>query len=172
MNSRTEKKLRSRDRILRTAAKLFRKEGISATGVDKIMSKAGLTAGGFYSHFKSKDELVALSVSSALGAFKEKLETDLVLEHYLSAQHRDQPESGCVIAALASELPKQSRKTRDLLVRHLESRVLDLEKRGLRRDQAIRSISTAIGSLILSRIAKGTRLSDEILRAGKKAPAT
>ncbi|MBN8539605.1 MAG: TetR/AcrR family transcriptional regulator [Deltaproteobacteria bacterium] len=170
MNSRSERKLESRDRILRSAAKLFRKKGIAATGVDQIMGEAGLTAGGFYSHFKSKEELVALTLSSVLNGNRENLESAFTLEHYLSASHRDQPENGCVLAALASELPKQSHRTRGLLVRHLEERIFDLEKRGLRRDQAIRAISTAIGSLILSRIVKGTPLSDEILSAGKSAP--
>ncbi len=169
MTSRAEKKIKSRERILHGAAKLFRKKGIAESGVDKIMNKAGLTAGGFYSHFKSKDELVAQAVSSILSESRDKFQTALALEHYLSVTHRDQPENGCVIAALASELPKQSHKTRGLIVRHLEERILVLENRGLRRDQAIRSISMAIGSLILSRIVKGTTFSDEILNAGKRA---
>lgn len=170
MKLREERKLQSRSRILRSAAQLFRKKGIAATGLDKIMSNAGLTAGGFYAHFKSKDELIAFALSRALSQSKKILGTSNVLETYLSTAHRDQPENGCVLAALAGELPRQSGKTRGILADHLESRIADLEKMGLHRDQAIRSVSLAIGSLILSRIVKGTQLSDEILSAGKRSP--
>jgi TetR/AcrR family transcriptional repressor of nem operon len=92
-----------------------------------------------------------------------------ILEGYLSTSHRDQPETGCVLAALAGELPRQSAKTRNILAQHLESWIEELEELGLRRDQAIRSISMAVGSLILSRIVKGAPLSDEILKAATKS---
>jgi TetR/AcrR family transcriptional repressor of nem operon len=183
MTSREEKKLQSRDRILRSAALLFRKKGIVATGVDSIMSKAGLTAGGFYSHFQSKEDLVAQALSSVLSQSKKRLlqatvatpsaspnrKMAAILEGYLSTSHRDQPETGCVLAALAGELPRQSAKTRNILAQHLESWIEELEELGLRRDQAIRSISMAVGSLILSRIVKGAPLSDEILKAATKS---
>lgn len=176
MKLREEKKLQSRSRILRSAAQLFRRKGIAATGVDKIMGKAGLTAGGFYAHFKSKDELVAMALESVLRNSKTRLvngnkshnAVDGVLDVYLSESHRDQPERGCVLAALAGEIPRQTNRIRRIVAHHLESWISDLEKAGLSRDQAIRSVSLAIGSLILSRMTKGSELSDEILKAARK----
>lgn len=183
MTTREEKKLQSRSRILRSAALLFRKKGINATGVDSIMSKAGLTAGGFYSHFESKEDLIAQALSSVLSHSKKRLlqaaytsasaspsrKMEAILKGYLSPSHRDQPENGCVLAALAGELPRQSAKTRTILASHLEGWIEEFETLGLRRDQAIRSISMAVGSLILSRIVKGAPLSDEILKAATKS---
>lgn len=179
MKSRDEQKNETRLRILKSAARLFRRRGITSTGVDLIMKNAGLTAGGFYAHFESKDSLVAESLARALSESKahllsastattKKSKTSAILDRYLSLEHRDQPENGCVLAALAGELPRLSSKTRDVFAQHIESWLQDFESQGLNRDQALRSMSSAVGAIILSRIVKGRALSEEILTAAKK----
>src|SRR3954462_519476 len=97
----------SRRRILEVAAERFRAEGIAASGLAGIMSEAGLTNGAFYPHFQSKAELVRESLMAALeqqsGQIHDILATrglEAVLAAYLSPQHRDHPEKGCVSAAL------------------------------------------------------------------------
>ena len=179
MNLRDQKKQQSRARILQNAALLFRKNGIVATGVDVIMKSAGLTPGAFYAHFQSKDDLIGQALTAALNESEKRLTNisspkkdrrrrSAILDSYLATEHRDHPENGCALAALAGELAHQNFKTRKILVRHLESWVANMERMGLRRDQALRAIATAVGSLILSRVVNGTPLSDELLKAGKQ----
>ncbi len=111
----------SRRRIMKVAAERFRCDGIAASGLAGIMSDAGLTNGAFYPHFQSKAELVRESVTSALEDQSHRLQDafaagglEAVLAVYLSAEHRDNPGSGCVSAALLPELARQSAETRSL----------------------------------------------------------
>src|SRR5947209_1811478 len=110
----------SHERILKVAARRFRRDGIAAAGMSGIMAEAGLTNGGFYSHFRSKSDLVREGIECALGEQLQSLaEADAspgagahLIQSYLSAQHRDRPGSGCVSAALLPEIARQPRATR------------------------------------------------------------
>ncbi|MCY9846480.1 TetR/AcrR family transcriptional regulator [Pectobacterium jejuense] len=174
----------TRKRIVDAASKRFRTEGIEKVGVATLMADAKLTVGGFYSHFKSKEELIKEAVDlaadetfcAAFGDPKdgEDLSIEQILDRYLSPEHRDSPEFGCVIAALASELRNRPEDTRDLMsdkITRIIERISDsLSKEA---DSAIRmrvagSIWAAMmGTLQLARIIPDKELSAQLLRDGK-----
>src|ERR1700756_834819 len=112
-----EHKTRTRDRIVRNAARKLRAEGLSGPGVATGMRAEGLTVGGFYKHFRSKDELLADAIAEGFAESSEKIYCSLQTvpsEHrwkelvrvYLSPEHCDHPDSGCPVAALAPEMAR------------------------------------------------------------------
>src|SRR4051812_23734921 len=116
MRYRPEQKIRTRDRIVRNAARKLRAEGLSGPGVASVMKASGLTVGGFYKHFRSKDELLADAVAQAFSD-SEKLYSSLqnvpredrwkeLVRLYLSPEHCDHPDIGCPVAALAPEIAR------------------------------------------------------------------
>src|SRR4051794_15420713 len=109
----------SRQRIMEVAGERFRSDGIAASGLAAIMSDAGLTNGAFYPHFKSKAELVRESVAAAIDDQTRLLEDitasrglEEAISAYLSPQHRDDPATGCTLAALLPELAREPAETR------------------------------------------------------------
>jgi len=111
-----EHKTRTRDRIVRNAARKFRAEGLTRAGVAGLMKASGLTVGGFYKHFRSKDELLADAIAHAFSD-TEKVYSSLqnmpreerwkeIVRLYLSPEHCDHPETGCPVAALAPEIAR------------------------------------------------------------------
>lgn len=171
----------SRRRIMDAAAESFRRDGIAASGLAGIMSQAGLTNGAFYPHFRSKDDLVRESLVAALDEQSNGLQKALaaggleaVLSLYLSPQHRDGPESGCVLAALLPELARQPLETRKLYAERISKTVRHWASSlppdtNDREAVALAVYATLIGALQLSRAVKGTALSDRILAAGAEA---
>src|SRR5271157_1892356 len=103
-----EKAAENRERIVETAARMFRENGFDGVGVDAIMNGAGLTHGGFYGHFRSKDDLAAEATTRALarGVEKQSRYTKLndLVSGYLSERHRDDRANGCAIAALGADI--------------------------------------------------------------------
>ena len=171
----------SRRRIMEAAAERFRSEGIAASGLAGIMSDAGLTNGAFYPHFQSKTELVRESLASALDDQSQRLQDafaagglEAVLTAYLSAEHRDNPGSGCVSAALLPELARQPPETRSLLASRLLAMAQQMAASLPPQTQdpegvALALYATLIGTLQLARATQGTALSDRILAAGAEA---
>jgi TetR/AcrR family transcriptional regulator, transcriptional repressor for nem operon len=171
----------SRRRIMEVAAERFRSEGIAASGLAGIMSDAGLTNGAFYPHFQSKTELVRESLASALDDQSQRLQDafaagglEAVLAAYLSAEHRDNPGSGCVSAALLPELARQPPETRSLLASRLLAMAQQMAASLPPQTQdpegvALALYATLIGTLQLARATQGTALSDRILAAGAEA---
>src|SRR5271154_5863141 len=113
-----EKAAENRERILRSAARLFREQGIASTGVDAITEDAGLTHGGLYSQFGSKDAIAAEAIHYASERGKRRWERIAerrpgrhafpeIVANYLSAAHRDAPGNGCVVAALGADIARQ-----------------------------------------------------------------
>src|SRR5882724_8527797 len=111
-----EHKTHTRDRIVRNAARKLRAEGLSSPGVASVMKASGLTVGGFYKHFRSKNELFAEAIAQAFSD-SEKVYSSLqnvpreerwkeVVRMYLSPEHCDHPDSGCPVAALAPEIAR------------------------------------------------------------------
>src|SRR5438270_10004883 len=112
-----EHKTRTRDRIVRNAARKLRGEGLSGPGVASVMKASGLTVGGFYKHFRSKDELLADAIAEGFSESGEKIYSSLqnvlredrwkeLVRLYLSPEHCDHPDSGCPVAALAPEIAR------------------------------------------------------------------
>lgn len=175
----------TRDRIVATAAAEFRRNGINATGLADLMAAAGLTHGGFYRHFSSKDQLVAEACASAVDSLtswfaegpssegrRSGIET--VAVSYLAAEHRDNPSGGCPFAALGSELARADTETRTVATEGM-LRILDLLARqfhGARPDvakrRALAAFSTMVGALTLARIATDPKLSALLLREAAK----
>src|SRR5580700_5352539 len=118
MRKSREEAARTRERIVTAAAAEFRRNGIVATGLNDLMSAAGLTHGGFYKHFASKDQLVAEACAEAVETILERLAAAASAKRggaaaaYLSTGHRDHPATGCPLSAIGSELARSDEKTR------------------------------------------------------------
>ncbi|SIN72501.1 transcriptional regulator, TetR family [Singulisphaera sp. GP187] len=164
----------TRKRIVAAAAAEFRKNGIVATGLSDLMKAAGLTHGGFYKHFESKDQLIAEACAEAGRALAEKVAANAskgsAVASYLSARHRDNPADGCPLAALGSELARCDERTREVatagferLVGILAGQFAKLSPEEARR-RALVSASTMIGALAMARMVNDTNLSAEILQ--------
>jgi TetR/AcrR family transcriptional regulator, transcriptional repressor for nem operon len=171
----------TRKRIVTAAAKEFRMNGIVATGLNDLMKAAGLTHGGFYKHFESKDQLVTEACAEAVESLIEKLTTatsggpGAASAAYLSADHRDNPSKGCPLSSIGSELARSDDKTRDVatdgflkLVDIMESQFGKIP-RDVARQRALVAVSTIIGALTMSRIVTDRELSTEMLKAAKKS---
>lgn len=170
----------SRDRIVEVAAERFRGDGIAASGLAAIMGDAGLTNGAFYPHFRSKAELIRESLVAAMEAQSQQLQEVLAaggpemgIAVYLSAEHRDNPGTGCASAALLPELARQPPETREVYTERLLVLVRQLSAAlPQTRDPegaAMGVFATLIGTLQLARAVAGTDLSDRILAAGTDA---
>ena len=168
----------TRKRIVRTAARKFREQGIVATGLNDLMKAAGLTHGGFYKHFESKDQLIAEALADAVEAASAGMGMDAAptinsaIAEYLSTRHRDDPASGCPLAAIGSELSRADKKTREAATEGFERLVTVLagtsQTRNARR-RALVAVATLIGAVTMSRVVSDPELSDEILRAAEKS---
>jgi AcrR family transcriptional regulator len=172
------------ERILRAAGNLFRRRGYVATGIDSVMASANLTAGAFYAHFRSKEDLLAKALDAAFcesgGAWSSQLETlrgrswvRKFVSLYLSSEHRDTPEAGCPMPALSPEIWRIGGMPQAVFGRHLRDLVKTVEaKAGLAledRSRAISSIALCVGGLMLARAVKDREFSDEVLGACREA---
>ncbi len=184
-----EQSAENRSKILEAAERLFRERGIEHVSVADVMSEAGFTHGGFYNHFESKEELVAVACARALTASRQPLEKALApskpkawlayARNYVSAEHRDHPETGCTLGALAGDASHQDETVQAPFAEHIEQIVVQLsehlastnEASPRLRERALRTWSELVGALVLSRAiaAADPDLSDEILRASRKA---
>ena len=168
-----------RERILEVAGTLFRERGYDGIGVADLMKQAGLTHGGFYGHFASKDDLAAEITARVLGreGWLERLTRTpnpslrQVVRQYLSPRHRDDAGSGCLFAALGSDVARQPRSVRRAFTegfrRRLDtlSRVVPGRSSAVRRQKALATLAGLVGALILSRAVDDPDLSDDILEA-------
>jgi TetR/AcrR family transcriptional repressor of nem operon len=169
----------NRERIVATAARLFREKGFDGVGVDAIMQDVGLTHGGFYRHFRSKDDLAAEAVAYGLAASAEKqapLESvDDLVATYLSPAHRDDRGGGCLMAALGGDVARQGIAVRRKLTAHVRGQLDRLAGRLVggsakaRRQQAIATLAGLVGAMVLARAVDDRALSDEILAAARAA---
>jgi TetR/AcrR family transcriptional repressor of nem operon len=162
------------ERIVRVAAKRFREHGLKGIGVADVMKEAGVTVGGFYKHFGSRDELV---VEALAAAFKdldvwEEHTTDMaqLLQNYLTELHRDVPGTGCAMGALLSDMTRGSKSARALYTARVKrslafsSALLPPGPRPDKRGRALLIILSALlGAINLSRAVSDPDLSREIL---------
>jgi TetR/AcrR family transcriptional repressor of nem operon len=174
-----DKAAENRDRIVDTASRLFREKGFDGVGVDAIMNGAGLTHGGFYGHFGSKDDLAAEAVECALQSSVEKQSrhanlADLVTE-YLSERHCADRANGCALAALGADIARQGKGVRRKLTEHVRgqldrfSRLLRNGPAARRRRRAIATLTGMVGALTLARAVDDPDLSKEILAVARNA---
>jgi len=166
-----------REKILEVAARLFRERGFDGIGVADLMKEAGLTHGGFYGHFESKDDLAAQSVGEAVApegwlqrmTGKPRPSFTEVVRAYLSPRHRDHRGAGCVFAALGSDVVRQPKSVRHVFTEGLRARVDALRTvlpggRNAKRE-ALAAMAAMVGGLMLARAVDDPALSDEILKA-------
>jgi TetR/AcrR family transcriptional regulator, transcriptional repressor for nem operon len=186
MSQKAEQKQKSHEAILASAAALLRERGIRGSSVMDVMKGAGLTVGGFYGHFESKEQLFTETIrSTARAMWSGMLQRAMgdtsrspmmsVLERYLSRKHRDNPEVGCPLPSIASEVAREGEPYRGALEEELGGFVRDLS--GLlgpgekSREKALALLALMYGALSLARAVRGTSLSDEFLEAARKLGA-
>jgi len=173
------------DRIVETAARAIRRSGYDGASVAEIMKEAGLTHGGFYAHFSSREAMLAEAAdragaeavaSSARIAANAPPEQGLqwLLRAYLSKEHCEHPELGCPVAALGSEMPRQVPEVRRAATRRIKE-MIDLVARQSpdwgqpgAHDRALVTSATMVGALIMARAVDDPKLSDALLKATLK----
>jgi TetR/AcrR family transcriptional regulator, transcriptional repressor for nem operon len=162
--------LENKRRILQAAGRLFRQRGFESVTVTDVMNAAGLTHGGFYGYFESKDDLIAQAVGQALSHSEAAIDNLPALRaRYLSPDHRDNLAGGCPVAALASEAIRQDHGTRAAMTSSLKRQIELLSRtapgadKAHKRRAAIGSWAAMVGALILARASNEADFSDEIL---------
>lgn len=175
-------KARSRERILEVAAAQLRELGLDGVSIGDLMKAVDLTHGGFYGHFASRDDLVAAALDKALtdgeasairsSSAKGKRTLKSVANSYLSKVHRDNPDSGCAVAALSGDVARSNDQTREIMSKHL-ARYFDNMQNVMgdtgSRELAISLMCMMVGAVTLSRVTTDASRSDEILQAARKS---
>ena len=177
-----EQAAQNRERIVDAAAQLFRERGFEGIGVADLMKEAGLTHGGFYGHFSSKEDLMreasarALTGSVALwsklaeGAPRDPLAA--IAGVYLTSRHRDNPGAGCLLAALGPDVSRQGTGVRRAVTDSVRAAVdllanlVPRKSKAARRQKAIVTYATLVGAMVMARAVDDRALSQEILDAG------
>jgi TetR/AcrR family transcriptional regulator, transcriptional repressor for nem operon len=180
----SEQKQRTREKILQVAAKAIRAEGPDRIGVASVMAEAGLTHGGFYAHFSSKDDLVAAAVGQMFEQAGARLMQEThdrgaaegliaYIDFYLSKKHRDARELGCPMAALSSDLPRLPEAVRAQfaegvrrLTRLIQEKLAELGHEHAEAE-ARSTVAELVGALSLSRIEPVVARSNAILMDSK-----
>ena len=180
-----DRKEATHDRIVETAARAIRRSGYNGMGVADIMKEAGLTHGGFYAHFDSREGMLAEAADragadalatlarAAAGAPPHKA-LEAILRAYLSNEHVESVETGCPVAALGSEMPRQAPKVRRAATRRIKE-MIDLVARqsadwgqpGV-HERALVTVATALGALVLARAVDDPKLSTALREAALK----
>jgi TetR/AcrR family transcriptional repressor of nem operon len=164
----------------------LREKGAHGIGVADLMKEAGLTHGGFYAHFDSREALVIEAFGYAMDRAAEhwrNMAADIppekrlstIVDSYVSATHRDDPGRGCAVPTLGAEIARESAKTRkafaaklDQMIDLVADQIPDVPRKTARR-LAMGTMATMMGALVMSRVAGSGELSDEILASGREA---
>ena len=171
----TDHKQTTRRRIIKTAGRRLKRDGIDGSGIATLMADAGLTNGAFYAHFGSKEDLVARVLVDQLREQRETftdLSLELIVRRYLSIEHRDNPEDGCPSAALLDEIGRTTDSTKREYTAGLMAVIDDIAARltshGARsaRLNALSVFALMVGTLQLSRALADRQLADEVLEQG------
>ena len=171
----------NRERIIAVAAKLFRERGFDGIGVAELMKSAGLTHGGFYGNFASKEDLMVQACTRALEGSVDTLQKAVdrggkdvlteVASAYLSPAHRDRPGEGCVLAALGAEAARHDSPLRGAFTQGVRSvvdmltRLLPGKSKRAKRERALTIYACMVGALVLARAVDDAELSEEVLRS-------
>lgn len=176
-----EQAAENRERIVQVAARLFRERGFDGIGVADLMRAAGLTHGGFYGHFASKEDLAAEASGRALeellqywSAVIEKAPDtafSTIVNRYLSEGHRDAPGRGCLVAALGSDVGRQARSVRRVVTDGINAFIGQLmqlvpgKSKAARRRQALTDFAAMVGAVTIARAVDDPVLSKDVLDA-------
>jgi AcrR family transcriptional regulator len=173
------------ERIVNAAARAIRRSGYGGTGVADIMKDAGLTHGGFYAHFASREAMLAeaadragaeglAAVERVAAAAPPRRALPALLRAYLSKTHVEGVETGCAVAALGSEMPRQALEVRRAATRRIKE-MIDLVARHSpdwgqpgAHQHALVTVATMVGALVLARAVDDPRLSDALREAALK----
>lgn len=175
----------TRRRIVEAASAAFRRDGIDATGLADLMAAAGLTHGGFYKHFESKEQVVgesvALAAESMVDAMKQTLSASpgqrglhTAIAEYLSTDHRDDAAGGCPLVALGGEVSRGGEAVREVMTAGFLEMVeiiagqLEGMSAAAARKEALVMLSTMIGAVTMARVVTDPELSAAILRQARK----
>ena len=172
-------KARTHKRIVAVAAKRFREKGLAGFGIAELMKEAGLTVGGFYKHFDSRDELVAEALSDAFGVWQRQKEAaessghplsfERLIDDYVSDVHRKNPGAGCAFSALAPEIARSDKRTRAITSEQVQNDIQLIaalrpsRDKHTARSKAILTFSALVGAMSLARAVSDEALSREIL---------
>ena len=182
MRQSREEKAKTHDRIVGITSARIRETGIEGPGVAEIMQAAGLTHGGFYKHFGSRDDLIAEAADRAF-ADGDRIVHEVtegaqepfaaLVDWYVSTQHRDNPATGCPVAALSADVRRGDDRVRGAYRRQVERYLANLERllgggEDARRRATV-ALSTLLGSIVLARAIGDEALSDEILHDVREA---
>ena len=182
-----EQAAQNRQRIVETAAQLFREKGFDGVSVAELMEHAGLTHGGFYGQFSSKEDLMAQACAKAIqdleqrwrGLLERKPKEPLaaIATQYVSTGHRDNPGDGCVLTSLSADAYRQGPQVRSAITDALKGFVSILagvvsgRTAKARRQQALASCAAMVGAVVLARAVTDEALSEEILEAVRSQTA-
>jgi TetR/AcrR family transcriptional regulator, transcriptional repressor for nem operon len=176
-------KIKTHERIVRTAAKRFREKGIAGVAIADLMKEVGLTVGGFYKHFDSRDDLVIEAFRVAAGPWEKQfaaaesggppLTYQALVDSYLTEAHRDHPGNGCPISALVGDIARGGKKLRADLTEQINGEIELLanllpETGNAARSKAILTVSALLGAVELARAVSDETLSDEILEVTRE----
>ncbi len=181
-----EHKVETHARIVKKASARLREKGAHGIGVADLMKDAGLTHGGFYSHFDSRESLVIEAFSHAMdrsienwrkvsGEKPPAQRLEMVVNKYLTPAHRDAPGHGCAVPSLGADVARESPKMRKAFAAKLDKMIEMMAENfpdsvpKIARKQAMASFSTMVGALLMARIAGSGEMSDAILAAGREA---
>ena len=175
-----DKKAQSREKILEAARKAMILRGVADPSVSEVMGAAGMTVGGFYAHFDSKDALMLEAFSQLLGQRRALLDQvdpslpgeerrALMARYYLSRNHRDAEDRACPLPTALGEMGRLPEAFREVLTEHVQLLVGQLADNPQDTDKALADLALMIGGLALGRALGQTELSDRILRAAKAA---
>ena len=176
-----EQAAENRERIVEIASRLFREHGFDGIGVADLMKSAGLTHGGFYGHFDSKEDLMARACERALegslAKWRERIDAEpgnplsALAALYLSSTHCDQPGTGCALAALGSEAARHDPPVRHALTEGLRAFIDVLgglvpgRSKATRREKALATFASMVGAVVLARAVDDPALAEEILQS-------
>jgi TetR/AcrR family transcriptional repressor of nem operon len=181
-----EHKQETHARIVRKASVRLREKGAHGVGVADLMKEAGLTHGGFYAHFDSREALVieafAYAMDRSIEHWRKTVEQlppekrlSAIVESYLTTIHRDDPGRGCAVPTLGPEIAREGPKARrafgaklDQMIDLIADQIPDVSRKAARK-QASATLATMIGALVLSRVAGNGEFSEDILAAGREA---
>jgi TetR/AcrR family transcriptional repressor of nem operon len=177
------KKAESHDRVVQVAAARFRETGVDGIGVADLMKDAGLTHGGFYRHFSSREELVAEAIECALRDGGEAVASvaggnqspaatlRLLVDAYLSVAHRDGLATSCAVTTMANDVARSNARARSAYTKQvgtyldLLAKLIASDKRKSRRAKAIAALATLVGAVSMARAVNDEKLSRELLKS-------
>ena len=179
-----DQKIKTHARIVRAAAKRLREKGLDGVAIADLMNEVGLTVGGFYKHFNSRDDLVVEALHAAAGPWQKQLlaaesggpplSYENLVDSYLSETHRDHPGNGCPLSALACDIARGGKQIRSLLTKRAKNYFellvnLLSQNDNAARSKAILTVCALLGAVELARAVSDETLSHEILESTREA---